>query len=117
MADEPRPDGGGSKTHRRTRTAEVADAVSEGTARIAKLQPQQILSVVAIISLGFICSLQAFQVYSEREERKQLVVITVLFAAATRMRFEAGEREKDRAAIAALATKLADLERAVKKQE
>ena len=146
-ADDARPptDGGGSKTHRRTRTAEVADAVSEATARVARLSPQQILSVVAIISLGFICSLQAFQVWNEREERKSIGheraeqgaaqmrennaqseltrqhcasesrELRAFFAAQEekRMRFEADQREKDRAATAAVAAKLADIERAL----
>lgn len=38
----------------------------------AKLSAAQVLSMLCIASLGFICSLQAFQVYSEREERKLL---------------------------------------------
>jgi hypothetical protein len=146
MPDE-KPDPGGSKTHRRTRAAEVADAVSEGTARIAKLSPQQILSVVAIISLGFICAMQALQVYYEREERKAVIQerqdasaaqmrennaqseltrqhcaseakeLRTFFADQNekRMRFEAGERDKDRAALVALVARLGELERVLKK--
>lgn len=147
MADEP-PKADGSKTHRRTRTAEVADAISEGTTRIAKLNPQQILSIVAIISLGFICSLQAYQVYSAQEERKTISQerqeisasqmrennaqseltrqhcaneareLRAFFADQNdkRMKFEAGERDKDRAALSSLVARLSEIERSIPKK-
>lgn len=57
---------------RRTRAAEVADAVAENTLKLSRLTPQQVLTVIAVGIMAFVCSLQAFQVYSEREERKEI---------------------------------------------
>jgi hypothetical protein len=56
---------------RRTRTAEVADAIADSATRIARLNPQQILGIIAVGILGFVCAMQAFQAWSDREERKE----------------------------------------------
>lgn len=130
---------------RRTRTAEVADAVSEAGVRIARLSPQQVMTIICVMAFGFICSAQAFQAWSDREERREAARdrldatasqirennaqseltrqhcasestnLRAFFAEQNdrRMRFEADERAKDRAALATLVMRLGDLERAI----
>jgi hypothetical protein len=68
--EEPKPNG--SKTHRRTRTAEVTDAVTEGMERVGKLAPQQVMVLFALVALCFICSMQAFQMFTDREDRRNI---------------------------------------------
>jgi Flp pilus assembly protein TadB len=57
---------------RRTRTAEIADAITDGAGKIGRLAPQQVLTIIAVGILGFVCSLQAFQTWNEREERREV---------------------------------------------
>ncbi len=70
--DEPKPNADKSeKPPRRTRTAEIADAMSEGAERLGRLGPQQILVLISMLVVGFVCAMLAFQAYSERQERYQ----------------------------------------------
>jgi uncharacterized protein YlxW (UPF0749 family) len=125
------------KPPRRTRTAEIADATSEGLARIGRLSPQQAMTIICVVLMGFVCCAQAFQAWSERQERKEATREREAAAAsairennaqaelnrqhcaaeAKELRaFFAEQREKDRAALAALVAKLEALERALGKR-
>jgi hypothetical protein len=135
-AEPERGASGGSKIHR-TRAAEVIDAASESVSRVARLTPQQVLTVIAVGILGFVCTMQAFQTWSDRQERKE-VARERQDAAAAQIResnaqaelsrqscerrerdlqsFFATEGDKNRAVLTALAAEVADLKRAIGKK-
>ncbi len=71
--DEPPPPSEPGTKERRHLPSEVIDAAADGMTRLGRLNPAQVMTIFAILSLGFICSLQAFQVYADREDRKAAV--------------------------------------------
>lgn len=55
---------------RRSSRAELVDAVANGAATVAKMNPQQTVNLVCIIALTAIIGIFAFKAWTEGEERK-----------------------------------------------
>lgn len=64
------PEKPGSPAPRRSARAELVDAVANGAATVAKMNPQQTVNLVCIIALTAIVAIFAFKAWSEGEERQ-----------------------------------------------
>ncbi len=58
------------KPPKRTRTGEIIGAATEGVQVVSRLSPQQAIVVICVVLMGFVCVSQAFNTWSDREERK-----------------------------------------------
>lgn len=55
---------------RRSRTAEVIDAAGGAASTVARFSPQQVMHLITVIAMVFVCGMLAFTSYADREDRR-----------------------------------------------